>query len=118
MEEQSSSAKDLISRAQRTVPSISCEEYRLLRLQNVQHILLDVRERDEWDKGHIDGAFHIPRGFLEFKIEEAVPDKSTSIVVCCAKGGRAALAGETLRRIGYTNVRYLVGGYDKYCMAV
>lgn len=79
------------------------------------HILIDVREQDEWDAGHIANAVHIPRGVLEFKIHEVAPDKHTPIVVQCATGGRGALCGASLVKMGYTKVMNLDGGYKGYC---
>lgn len=96
-------------------PKISCDEYRQMQDQNMEHILLDVREQDEYDAGHIENAIHIPRGVLEFQAAEKLPDKDATIVICCAKGGRAALAGQTLLEMGYKNISYLEGGYSGYC---
>ena len=107
--------QELSQEAMTNVPSISCEEYKKLRADGTPHVFLDVREQDEWDAGHVEGAVHIPRGFLEFKIEAAVPDKAVKIILCCAKGARAALAGETLQKMGYTDVEFLKGGYTEYC---
>lgn len=110
-------AQDLVAQAKAEVPSLTCDEYRAIRATGADHVLIDVRERDEWDAGHIDGAMHIPRGMLEFKIAEAVPEKGTQIVVQCASGGRAALCGQVLQKLGYTNVKNLEGGYAEWCKA-
>src|SRR5919112_4374264 len=67
-------------------------------------VLIDVRENDEWDAGHIPGAKHVPRGHLESRIEGAVPDRSEHIVLYCASGNRSALAAKTLEELGYENV--------------
>ncbi len=107
--------QDLVAQAKAAVPSITCDEYRAMREAGTDHVLIDVRERDEWDAGHIDGAIHIPRGMLEFKIAEAVPEKDRPIVVQCASGGRAALCGQALQTLGYTNVKNLEGGYAAWC---
>ena len=61
-------------------------------------VLIDVRESEEWDAGHIPGAKHVPRGYLESRIEGAVPDRSADIVLYCASGNRSALAAHTLQR--------------------
>ncbi|PIR47873.1 sulfurtransferase [Candidatus Uhrbacteria bacterium CG10_big_fil_rev_8_21_14_0_10_50_16] len=109
--------KTIAEEALQETPSISCDEYKTLLADDTEHVLLDVREEDEWNAGHIENAMHIPRGFLEFKVEEAVPDKGTRIIVYCARGGRAALAGQTLLELGYTHVQYLDGGYMGYCQS-
>jgi molybdopterin/thiamine biosynthesis adenylyltransferase/rhodanese-related sulfurtransferase len=73
--------------------------------------LVDVRETEEWDAGHLPGARHVPRGHLESRIEGAVPDRSQRVVLYCASGNRSALAAHTLREeLGYENVESLTGG--------
>jgi molybdopterin/thiamine biosynthesis adenylyltransferase/rhodanese-related sulfurtransferase len=76
--------------------------------------VVDVRERDEWDEGHLPGAVHIPRGHLESRIEAAVPDRSGPVVVYCASGNRSAFAAKTLEELGYENVVSLTGGFTDW----
>src|SRR5262245_61560465 len=73
-------------------------------------LLVDVRERDEWDEGHLPSAVHIPRGSLESRIERAAPDRSTPLLVYCATGARSAFASKTLEEMGYATVANLDGG--------
>jgi molybdopterin/thiamine biosynthesis adenylyltransferase/rhodanese-related sulfurtransferase len=74
-------------------------------------VLIDVRENDEWDAGHIPGAKHVPRGHLESRIEGAVPDRSADVVLYCASGNRSALAAHTLKELmGYEHVSSMTGG--------
>ena len=73
--------------------------------------LIDVRESEEWDRGHIPGAVHVPRGYLESRVEGAVSDRDAPVVIYCASGQRSALAAHTLSELlGYTNVRSMTGG--------
>jgi molybdopterin/thiamine biosynthesis adenylyltransferase/rhodanese-related sulfurtransferase len=73
--------------------------------------VVDVRESEEWDRGHIPGAKHVPRGYLESRIEGAQPDRDARIVLYCASGQRSALAAHTLKDLlGYTNVASMTGG--------
>jgi sulfur-carrier protein adenylyltransferase/sulfurtransferase len=73
--------------------------------------VIDVRESEEWDRGHIPGAKHVPRGYLESRIEGAQPDRDARIVLYCASGQRSALAAHTLGSLlGYTNVTSMTGG--------
>jgi molybdopterin/thiamine biosynthesis adenylyltransferase/rhodanese-related sulfurtransferase len=74
-------------------------------------VLIDVREKDEWLEGFIPGAQWIPRGFLEQRIEDQVPEKSSAVVLYCAGGTRSALAARTLGELGYSNVTSLNGGF-------
>jgi len=80
----------------------------------MQIVFLDVRERDEWDEGHISGALHVPRGYLESRIEGLVPDRTAKLVVYCAQGNRSAFATKTLNELGYENVVNLQGGYTDW----
>jgi sulfur-carrier protein adenylyltransferase/sulfurtransferase len=74
-------------------------------------VLVDVRESEEWDRGHIPGAVHVPRGYLESRIEGAVPDRDSRVVLYCASGQRSALAAHTLEDLlGYSNVASMTGG--------
>jgi molybdopterin/thiamine biosynthesis adenylyltransferase/rhodanese-related sulfurtransferase len=77
-------------------------------------LFLDVRERDEWEEGHIPGAVWIPRGNLESRVENAVPDRDRPIVVYCASGSRSAFATKTLEELGYTTVSSLAGGFTDW----
>jgi molybdopterin/thiamine biosynthesis adenylyltransferase/rhodanese-related sulfurtransferase len=73
--------------------------------------LIDVRDSEEWDRGHIPGAVHVPRGYLESRIEGAVSDRGQRVVLYCATGQRSALAAHTLRELlGYQNVASMTGG--------
>lgn len=72
--------------------------------------ILDVREPEEWEEWHIKGAKHLPRGLLELKAAEELPDTDARIVTHCASGGRGTLASRTLGEMGYTNVANMEGG--------
>lgn len=74
-------------------------------------LLVDVREDNEWQRGHIAGAIHLGRGIIERDIIEAVPAKDTEIVLYCGGGFRSALSAENLQKMGYTNVWSMAGGW-------
>jgi molybdopterin/thiamine biosynthesis adenylyltransferase/rhodanese-related sulfurtransferase len=76
--------------------------------------LIDVREQDEYVQGFIPTASWIPRGFLESRIEDAVPERDTPVILYCAGGNRSAFAARTLREMGYTNVKSMAGGYSAW----
>ena len=78
------------------------------------HLLLDVREPDEYEQGAIPGSIHIPRGNLESGIENRVADRDQSIVVMCAGGVRSAFAADTLGQLGYTDVVSMDGGFNRW----
>jgi sulfur-carrier protein adenylyltransferase/sulfurtransferase len=74
-------------------------------------VLVDVRESEEWDRGHIPGAVHVPRGYLESRIDAAAPDRDARVILYCASGQRSALAAHTLKDLlGYSNVASMTGG--------
>ncbi len=74
-------------------------------------VIIDVRESDEFASGHLPGARHVPRGYLESRIEGTVPDRSAPIVLYCASGNRSAYAARTLTEdLGYEHVQSMTGG--------
>ena len=79
-EETMPSGKDLIRTAQETMSATPIQKVRSALQANENLVVLDVREKEEWDAGHIDGAVHVSRGRIEGRIEELVPDKSTAII--------------------------------------
>jgi molybdopterin/thiamine biosynthesis adenylyltransferase/rhodanese-related sulfurtransferase len=82
------------------------------RIDEVERpLLLDVREQDEWQEGHLPGAIHVPRGNLESRVEALIPDKSREIVIYCAAGSRSAFAAKSLSELGYDNVASMAGGF-------
>jgi rhodanese-related sulfurtransferase len=74
-------------------------------------LLVDVREDNEWERGHIPGAVHMGRGIIERDIEEAVPDHTARLVLYCGGGFRSALAADNLQKMGYTSVISMDGGW-------
>lgn len=80
-------------------------------------VLIDVREKEEYRRGHIPRALHLPRGMIELEIERRAPDVSVEIIVYCAGGNRSALVAENLQRMGYTNVRSVAGGFNAWLEA-
>ncbi|MBN1218973.1 MAG: molybdopterin-synthase adenylyltransferase MoeB [Anaerolineae bacterium] len=76
--------------------------------------LLDIRELDEWAQGRIEGSVHIPRGFLELRVEHYVPDRNRPIAVLCAGGVRSLLGARDLEEMGYANVVSVAGGFNAW----
>jgi sulfur-carrier protein adenylyltransferase/sulfurtransferase len=75
-------------------------------------VLVDVREPEEWATGHVPGAKHVPKSYLESRIEGAVPDRSQHVILYCASGNRSAWATRTLvEDLGYENVESMTGGF-------
>jgi len=105
------SVAQLLSEAAAEVPFMSMEEVKA-RVESGANdfIVLDVRERDAYNAGHIPSAQHLPRGLLELKVNEALPDPTVRIVTCCEFGKISTLAAATLRRMGFTRTVALDGG--------
>jgi molybdopterin/thiamine biosynthesis adenylyltransferase/rhodanese-related sulfurtransferase len=108
-------SRELLRRARQQVPEWTPAQVQdALSQKKDDFVLIDVREKYEWDEGHIPGAKHVPRGFLELRIEEAVPDKSQQVVLYCAGGTRSLIAGSTLQQMGYDNVISMAGGFGQW----
>jgi sulfur-carrier protein adenylyltransferase/sulfurtransferase len=108
-----SSYRELLQQVKREIDEVDANRAREV-LEDDSAVLVDVRERDEWDEGHIPGAVHVPRGNLESRIENAVSDKSRQVVLYCASGSRSAFAAKTLEELGYEHVVSLAGGFTDW----
>ena len=99
----------MVAEAKKKITEISPIEA-AAKSKSGEAVILDVREKDEWDEGHIPDAIHMSRGTIELDIEEKVPDSDAMIICHCGGGGRSALAAESLQKMGYKNVRSMAGG--------
>ena len=91
---------------------ISAEEAKNIMDSGEEHIILDVREQNEYDAGHIPGAILIPYTEIEQKAEKVIPEKDKLILVYCRSGRRSKIASASLARLGYTNVKEFGGIID------
>ena len=91
---------------------ITPEEAKKIMDSGEEHIILDTREQDEFDEGHIPGAILIPYTEIDNKAEEMLPDKDAQILVYCRSGRRSKIASESLAKLGYTNVKEFGGIID------
>jgi rhodanese-related sulfurtransferase len=80
-------------------------------------LLIDVREDNEWVKGHLPGAIHLGKGIIERDIEQRAPDTSAALILYCGGGFRSALAADNLQKMGYTNVESMDGGWKGWLEA-
>jgi len=74
-------------------------------------LLVDVREDNEWAKGHLPGAVHLGKGIIERDIEQRAPDTNAKLILYCGGGFRSALVADNLQKMGYTNVESMDGGW-------
>ncbi len=82
--------------------------------QKEDFVLIDCREAEELQEGHIAESVFIPRGVLEMTVERHFSDRDKSIVIYCAGGGRSALAAQSLRNMGYKAVASMEGGFGAW----
>lgn len=92
--------------------NITAEEAKAIMDTEEGYVILDVREQDEYDAGHISGAILIPYTQIEAKANEMLPDKDQLILVYCRSGRRSKLAAEALVELGYTNIKEFGGILD------
>jgi rhodanese-related sulfurtransferase len=103
--------EQLLAEASAHVPFVSMAELaERVNRNDLGLILLDVREKDAFDTGHIPGARHLPRGQLELRVNTELPDPTRRILVCCEFGRISTLAAATLRELGYGRAVALDGG--------
>jgi rhodanese-related sulfurtransferase len=83
-------------------------------------VIVDLREANELESGKISGSIHAPRGMLEFYADPSLPyhkpefDENKRIILHCSAGGRSALAAQTLKQMGYSNVAHMDGGMEAW----
>jgi sulfur-carrier protein adenylyltransferase/sulfurtransferase len=106
--------QDLLAQTKKQISEIKAEELKSWLDQKRNVTLVDVREKDEQDRGVIPNAVLLPRGFLELQIENKVPQKDQEVVLYCAGGNRSALAAKSLQDLGYKKVHSLIGGYTQW----
>ncbi len=112
---QTSSLEDLVNQVRQNITEIDPQKANDI-ISNSSVNIVDVREENEFNAGHIDQAILLPRGVLEFKIDTIpeLADKSATIIVYCATGKRSALSANALQNMGYTNILSIAGGYQAW----
>jgi len=106
--------KEILNQAKKEIVEITVQDVQEKFNPANGFTLLDVREGDEWEQGHLDKAVFLPRGFLEVKADKTLTDKQQPVVVYCAGGVRSALAAKTLKDLGYTKVYSMAGGFNEW----
>jgi rhodanese-related sulfurtransferase len=99
------------------IKEISTSQLKAWMTTGQRFTLIDVREDNEWQEGHVATALHIPRWTVSGRIGTVVPDKTARIVLYCLGGARSAAAAEALQKMGYRNVFSLTGGFQNYQLA-
>ncbi len=101
----------LVNEARPYVKELTIEQARERLARNAQAVLMDVREDDEWRRGHAAEAVHLGKGILERDLEQMFPDANREIIMYCGGGYRSVLTAAVAQKMGYRNVFSLMGGY-------
>ena len=100
------------------IPHITCEHF--LKLQQAvekEHVVLDIRDHADFETGHISGSLHIPHSELNTNIHSLIPEKNKKVIVIVGPTQEPEIekVHAELGSLGYTNIEFLAGGFDKYC---
>ena len=104
----------LVNEAKTKIREVTVDQTRQRMSANPDAKLIDVREDNEWQASHAQGATHLGKGIIERDIEAQVPDKETELILYCGGGYRSALAADVLQQMGYTNVYSMAGGWKAW----
>ena len=110
-------ADDFVKESRQKIKEITVTEAKGKIDSGDQLVILDVREPNEFKRGHIPKAINIPRGLLEFQVSKKIPNRDTHIIVYCKSGGRACLGTDTLVQMGYKNAVNMKGGWQAWVKA-
>ncbi len=108
----SKSYRDLLRDARAAVREVTTAQTE--RATREGAVLVDVREVSEWEQGHIGGAHHVSKSFIEQEIEGLAPDREVPVILYCAGGIRSLFAAQTLQAMGYTDVASMSGGFQAW----
>ncbi len=103
---------DLLREARAQIREVSPQEVDALPVGGAA--IIDVRETSEWEQGHLPGARHISKSYIEQEIEGVVPDRDAPVILYCAGGIRSLFAAQTMREMGYTDVASMSGGFQSW----
>ncbi len=105
---------ELVESSLQKIGECDVHEVKTMQEESKDFYLVDVREDREWVEGHIRGSIHLGKGIIERDIGRTIEDKSKLIVLYCQGGFRSALAGESIKKMGYTNVFSMSGGFSDW----
>jgi len=107
----------LVNEAKKQVRETNVADVKRRMDSGEKFLLVDVREDNEWEKGHVPGAVHMGRGVIERDIETQVPETSAKMILYCGGGFRSALVADNLQKMGDTNVESMDGGWRGWVAA-
>jgi rhodanese-related sulfurtransferase len=107
----------LVQDAKKRVKETNVADVKRRKDAGEKFVLVDVREDNEWAKGHLPGAVHLGKGIIERDIEQRVPDAGAKVILYCGGGFRSALVADNLQKMGYTHVESMDGGWKGWLEA-
>ena len=105
---------DIVEEALVNVDEVDCIQLKHAKDNGEDFILIDSREREEWDASRIPNSVHISKGLIEKMVEANIPDRDTKLIIYCQSGFRSVLACESIKRMGYNQVSSLKGGISEW----
>jgi molybdopterin/thiamine biosynthesis adenylyltransferase/rhodanese-related sulfurtransferase len=103
---------DLLREARSQIKEVTPQE--VDALPEGAAVLVDVREASEWEQGHLPGASHVSKSYIEQQIEAVAPDRDAPVILYCAGGVRSLFAAQTMADMGYTDVASMSGGFQAW----
>jgi rhodanese-related sulfurtransferase len=107
----------LVEDARARIAELSCADVARMLDGGERFELVDVREHEEWTRGHLPRARHLCKGIIERDVETEIPDHGAPIVLYCGGGYRSALAADALQKMGYRHIRSMAGGWREWTAA-
>lgn len=101
----------LVDSCRKEIKETNVDAVRHRQLEGEQLYLIDVREDNEWERGHLPGAIHLGKGVIERDIENTIPDTDAELLLYCGGGYRSAIAAYNLKKMGYTQAVSVDGGF-------
>lgn len=103
--------------AKSRIQECTADQAEMLLNQSTPPVLIDVRDQNEFDQGHLPNATFLSKGWIEAKIHHIVSSKDTPILLYCGGGNRSAIAADNLQRMGYSHILSMIGGYKGWVKA-
>lgn len=111
MIQRSEKFKEIVSSAKKEITEITIAEVKQKIANNETFHFVDVREESEYAKGSLPNAIHIGKGVIERDIQRLIPESTNEVILFCGGGSRSALAALNVKKMGYINVKSMIGGF-------
>ncbi|MDZ4164602.1 MAG: rhodanese-like domain-containing protein [Smithellaceae bacterium] len=109
--------REMVAKAKEEIQRVTAADVKAALDNKEKAIILDVRDKEEYDAGYIPGAINVSRGKLEFRVMGAIPDLNAKVYVYCLTAARSALATKTMMEMGYKNVVQMDAPFEAWTKA-